>query len=70
MTGIDGECSVGEGWGIAGLKWRAITFRVFTQCRGNDGVFDIRILTPIEIFYCEGRGKEQSFDLQLAIAGH
>ena len=31
----------GEGWGIAGLKSGAITFRVSPQCRGYDGVLTL-----------------------------
>ena len=31
----------GEGWGIAGLKCRAISFRVSFQCQGNDGVLTL-----------------------------
>ena len=31
----------GEGWGIAGLKYGAITFRVSPKCRGNDRVMTL-----------------------------
>ena len=52
-----------EGWGIAGLKCRAI------ECPLSAGKmtgFWHKDLYPREMFYCEGRGKEQSFDLQCA----
>ena len=31
----------GEEWGMAGLKGRAITFRVSSECRGNDRVLTL-----------------------------
>ena len=34
----------GEGWGIAGLKCRAITFQVSPQRRGNDRVLTLGFL--------------------------
>ena len=54
----------GEGWGIARLMCRAITFRVSSQCRENDRVLTLGSL-PQEIFYCKGRGKEQSLTSSL-----
>ena len=36
----------GEGWGIAGLKCGAITFRVSPQCRGSDGVLTLGSIPP------------------------
>ena len=39
----------GEGWGIAGLKCRAITFQGSLQCRGNDRVLTLGSL-PQEDF--------------------
>ena len=35
---------VTTGWGIAGLKCKAIAFRVTSQCRGNDGVLTLGFL--------------------------
>ena len=41
VTTAPPRTTYGEGWGIAGLKCGAITFRVSPQCRGNDGGFTL-----------------------------
>ena len=38
----------GEGWGIAGQKCGAITFRVSPQCRGNDRVLTLGFLHVLQ----------------------
>ena len=58
----------GEGWGIAGLKCGAITFRVSLQCRGNDRVLILGSL-PKRDFVLLRVGQRASFDLQFAPCG-
>ena len=43
----------GEGQGIAGLKCWAITFRLSSQSRGNDGVLTLGSLT-------QGKGGQRA----------
>ena len=50
----------GEGWGVAGLKGRAITFRVSSQCRGNDGVLTLGSL-PQGDFLLQRVGERANF---------
>ena len=46
-----------EGWGIAWLKYGAVTFGLSLQCRGNEGVLTLGFLPK--------RSRAgQSFDLQ------
>ena len=53
-------CNHREGWGIAGLKCRAITFRVSSQCRGNDGVLTLGSL-PQGYFLLLRAGQRAKF---------
>ena len=57
-----------EGWRIAGLMCRAITFRVSSQCRGKDTGVTLGSI-PQGDFLLRRAGKEQSFDLQFAPEG-
>ena len=50
----------GEGWRIAGLKCRAITFRVSSKCRGNDRVLTIGSL-PQEDYLLQRAGQRAKF---------
>ena len=58
----------GEGWGVAGLKCRAITFRVSSQCRGNDRALTLGSLTQGD-FLLPRAGQRAIFDLQFASGG-
>ena len=55
--------------GIARLKSRAITFRVSSQCRGNDGGFDIGILTPVRFSIAKGGAKSKVLTSSLPPGG-
>ena len=63
MFTIDANCSTHtyrEGWGIAGLKCRAITFRVSSQCRGNDAVYTLGSLSQGD-FLLQRAGQKAKF---------
>ena len=57
---------MGKGWGIAGLKCRAITFRVSSQCSGNDGVL---ILNPGIFSIAKGGAKSKVLTSSLPPGG-
>ena len=52
-----------------GLKSRAVTFRVSLQSRGNEGGFDIRILTPGRFCSVKGRAKSKVLTSSLPPGG-
>ena len=54
---------------IAGLKSRAVTFRVSPQSRGNEGGFDIRNLTPGRFCSVKGRAKSKVLTSSLPPGG-
>ena len=55
--------------GMAGdsrAKVQGINYFNVPVVQGKLQGFDIKILTPREIFYCEGKDKEHSFDHRFA----